>query len=476
MPKTSTDSAKIDWLLKHAVENIYPSKETLKKRLLSGEQLTFYYGIDPTGPTLHLGHMITMKKLAELQKLGHKIILLIGDFTAMIGDPTDKSATRKQLTREQVLKNCKRYKKQAARILDFKGKNPVDLKYNSKWLAKMNFADIVDLASHFTVQQLLERDMFEKRFKGQIICPKCNAQFVSPVRISFRGPIPKDEEEGTGVTRVDSTISEVKCPACGEQMGGHLSRDRDSQDFISKYIVKPKPIYLHEFMYPLMQGYDSVAMNVDGEVGGNDQTFNMLAGRTLLKQVKGKEKYVITNVLLADATGKKMGKTEGNMIALTDSPEDMYGKVMSWTDGMIVPGYRLCTDLPEADVKDIAKKIEAGENPMAFKRDLAYRIVVWLMGEKSADQAAEHFMSIHSKRGLPTEIPEHKVSNSRILLVDALVESKLCSSKSDARRLVSQGAVRVADQIFTDYDAELFVEKTGLIIQKGKRHFVKLIV
>ena len=164
------------------------------------------------------------------------------------------------------------------------------------------------------------------------------------------------------------------------------------------------------------------------------------------------------------------------MIALTDSPEDMYGKVMSWTDGMIVPGYRLCTDLPEADVKDIAKKIEAGENPMAFKRDLAYRIVVWLMGEKSADQAAEHFMSIHSKRGLPTEIPEHKVSNSRILLVDALVESKLCSSKSDARRLVSQGAVRVADQIFTDYDAELFVEKTGLIIQKGKRHFVKLIV
>jgi len=404
MPKTSTDSAKIDWLLKHAVENIYPSKEAFKKRLLSGEQLTFYYGIDPTGPTLHLGHMITMKKLAELQKLGHKIILLIGDFTAMIGDPTDKSATRKQLTREQVLENCKRYKKQAACILDFKGKNPVDLKYNSKWLAKMNFADIVDLASHFTVQQLLERDMFENRMK------------------------------------------------------------------------ESKPIYMHEFMYPLMQGYDSVAMNVDGEVGGNDQTFNMLAGRTLLKQVKGKEKYVITNALLADATGKKMGKTEGNMIALTDSPEDMYGKVMSWTDGMIVPGYRLCTDLPEVDVKDIAKKIEAGENPMVFKRDLAYRIVVWLEGEESADQAAEHFTSIHSKHELPAEIPEHKVSSPRILLVDALVESKLCSSKSDARRLVSQGAVRVADQIFTDYDAELFVEKTGLIIQKGKRHFVKLIV
>lgn len=164
------------------------------------------------------------------------------------------------------------------------------------------------------------------------------------------------------------------------------------------------------------------------------------------------------------------------MIALTDSPEDMYGKVMSWTDEMIVPGYRLCTDLAEAEIKSMEKQIEAGENPMTFKRDLAHRIVAWLENEQAADRAAEQFTSIHSKHELPDEIPEHRVSNPQILLVDALVESGLCSSKSEARRLIGQGAVRVDDQVFDDYDAELFVEKTGLVIQKGKRHFVKLIV
>jgi tyrosyl-tRNA synthetase len=399
MPKVSTDKNKIDWLLNHAVENVYPSKAEVKKLLESGKQLKIYYGVDPTGPTLHLGHLITMKKLAELQQLGHKVILLIGDFTAMIGDPTDKAATRKQLTREEVLANCKQYKKQASVILDFDGSNAVELRYNSEWLAKMSFADVVELASHFTVQQMLERDMFETRI-----------------------------EEG-------------------------------------------KPVHLHEFMYPLMQGYDTVALDVDGEIGGNDQTFNMLAGRTLMKEIKNKEKFVITNALLTDPSGKKMGKTEGNMIALSDAPEDMFGKVMSWTDGMIVPGYKLCTDASKEEVALIEAGIKAGENPMTFKRELAKRVVAWLCGEDAAERAAAQFSAVHQKGERPDEIPELKVKGS-MSLVDALVESELCSSKSDARRQIEQGGVKVDDEVVKDVAASV---AKGSVIQKGKRHFVKLV-
>ncbi|MFA6355172.1 MAG: tyrosine--tRNA ligase, partial [Candidatus Paceibacterota bacterium] len=235
-------------LLTRGISSIYPNREFLENKIKKGEKLTIYLGIDPTGPTLHLGHAIPIKKLSELQKAGHKIILLMGDFTAMIGDPTDKGAARKQLTHKQVMTNLKNYKKQASSLISFTGKNPAQIKFNSKWLGKMNFEEVLSLASNMTVQQMLERDMFKKRV----------------------------EEE--------------------------------------------KPIYLHEFMYPLMQGYDSVAMKVDGEIGGNDQTFNMLCGRDLMKTISGKEKFVITMKLLEDNSGKKMGKTEGNMIALSDTP------------------------------------------------------------------------------------------------------------------------------------------------------------
>src|SRR3989339_591169 len=262
---------KINELLTRGVENIYPKKDFLEAKLKSGKPITLYTGYDPTAPTLHIGHGITMMKLRQFQDLGHKVIMLIGDFTGMIGDPTDKGAARQKLTREQVLANCKNYQEQASSILNFEGANPVAVKYNSEWLGKMNFAGILELTSHFTVQRMMERDMFEKR-----------------------------QEEN-------------------------------------------KPIYLHEFLYPVMQAYDSVAMEVDGEVGGNDQTFNMLAGRDLMKDLQGKEKFVLTMKLLVDSTGKKMGKSEGNMIALADKPEDMFGKVMSWTDEMILKGFELCT-------------------------------------------------------------------------------------------------------------------------------------
>ncbi|MEK7473436.1 MAG: tyrosine--tRNA ligase [Patescibacteria group bacterium] len=399
MSKVSTDEKKIDWLLNHAVENVYPSKAEVKKLLESGTRLTVYFGIDPTGPTLHLGHFINFRRLALFQELGHKVILLIGDFTATIGDPTDKAAVRKPLTREKVLANCKLYKDQAARALNFKGSNAVELMFNSEWLGKMKFADVLDLSSHFTVQQMLERDMFQTR----------------------------------------------------------LSEGR--------------PIHLHEFLYPLMQGYDSVAMDVDGEIGGNDQTFNMLAGRTLMKQLKNKEKFVIANTLLIDPTGKKMGKSEGNMIALTDAPEDIYGKVMSWTDGMIVPGLKLCTDASDEEIKKIETAMKKRENPMAFKRDLALRVVGWLVGEKEGARAAEHFTNVHQKHATPDEVPELKMKD-RMSLVDALVASGLCSSKSDARRQIEQGGVKVDDEMVKDPNTNV---RKGFVIQKGKRHFVKLV-
>lgn len=400
MAKVSTDKNKIDWLLSHGVEHVYPSVDALRAKLSKGERIRLYLGIDPTGPTLHLGHAIQLKKLAELQELGHEVILLIGDFTAMIGDPTDKSATRKPLTRKEVLANCKLYEKQASKILAFKGPNPVKIAFNSKWLAKMSFADVVELSSHFTVQQMVERDMFEKRI-----------------------------EEG-------------------------------------------KPVHLHEFLYPLMQGYDSVAMDVDLEVGGNDQTFNMLAGRDLQRSMKNREKLVITMKLLADPSGKKMGKTEGNIVAFTDTPEDMYGKVMSWTDGMIVPSFALCTSATDEEVKAIEKAITAGENPMVFKRDLAKRIVTWLADATAAEQAAAQFSSVHQKGEKPEEMPEWKMIANEMSLVDALVVTGICTSKTDARRQIEQGGVKVDDEVVKDVASTI---AKGSTIQKGKRHFVKLV-
>src|SRR3989339_1916383 len=337
-----TDSSKIDHLLFRGIEAVYPSKDFLEARLKEGKQLTLYLGMDPTGPNLHMGHAIVLRKMREFQDLGHKLIILIGDFTGMIGDPTDKSATRVGLTREQVLENATNYKEQASKLVSFEGENAAELKYNSEWLEKMNFADIVELASHFTVQQLLERYMFEKRM-----------------------------EEG-------------------------------------------KPIHLHEFMYPVMQGYDCVVMDVDGEVGGNDQTFNMLAGRTLMKDLKNKEKFVLTTKLLVDASGKKMGKTEGNMVSLSDKPEDMFGKVMSWTDEMMDKGFELCTTLPMNEVK----KLEAiMPNPRDRELKLAYEVVKTFLGEKFAKAAQENFHRVFQEKSKPQEIPELKPSATDIITV-----------------------------------------------------------
>lgn len=397
MSKINTDAKKIEELLSRGVENVYPNKAFLEKRLKSGEQLSLYTGYDPTAPTLHIGNAITMMKLRQFQELGHKVIMLIGDFTGLVGDPTDKTATRRQQTREEVMKNCAGWKKQAAAILEFSGTNPVEIKYNSDWLAKLKFADVVDLASNFTVQRMLERDMFEKRIRDE------------------------------------------------------------------------KPIYLHEFLYPLMQGYDSVAMDVDGEIGGNDQTFNMLAGRDLMKALKNKEKFVLTTKLLVDTTGKKMGKSEGNIVALTDTPEEMFGKVMSWTDGMIINGFELCTALSMEEIKKIENELSGGANPRDLKIRLAREVVKTFIGEKEAEKSEDYFISTFSQKHTPNELPEVVARD----IISALVESNICKSKSEARQVIDQGGVKINDNKVGagDYSAAL---KSGDVVQKGSRWFVRI--
>ncbi len=368
-PRVSTNEADIDLFLSRGLENVFPGKDMLKKALMSGKRLSFYLGIDPTGPTLHMGHAIPMAKLAELQALGHDIILLMGDFTAMIGDPTDKSATRKRLTRAEVLKNLASYKKQAQTFLSFSGKNPARIEFNSTWLGKMSFSDVVDLASHTTVQQMLERDMFEKRLEEK------------------------------------------------------------------------KPIYLHEFLYPLMQGYDSVALDVDGEIGGNDQTFNMLSGRDLLKVFKNKEKFVIATRLLVDPTGKKMGKSEGNMITMADSARDMFGKVMSWPDSMIISGFELCTRVPLDQIEKEKESIASGANPRDAKIHLASAVVEIYHGIKEANKAREDFFTIFSKKSIPEDAKTVTVDKNTSLC-EILKEQGLVASNTEYRRLVAGGSIK----------------------------------
>lgn len=388
-------------LVSRGIESVYPSKEYVLSRLTEGKKLKVYLGIDPTGPTLHLGHMIAIKKLAEFQKMGHQAILLIGDFTAMIGDPTDKLAARKQLTKKEVQKNLKLYVKQAEVFLSFKGANKALVCYNSAWLGKMKFEDVLSLASHMTVDQMLKRDMFERRMK-------------------------------------------------------------DGQ-----------PVYIHEFMYPLMQGYDSVALDVDGEIGGNDQMFNMLVGRTLLKQLKNKEKFVMTVKLFSDSSGKKMGKTEGNMVSLLDTPFDMFGKIMSWSDGMILSGFELCTNLSLSELEEISKNISKGDlPPRDAKMLLGYEIVKIYHGEKKAGLAQSEFVKTFQKKEIPDDVPCAKVSRGEFL-VDIFIREDILKSKNEFRRLLSEGAVTnaVTKEKITDVSFQI---EFDTVYKIGKHRFLSV--
>lgn len=391
---------KIKEVLEKGVEKVYPSKQALEKVLKSGKKIRLYCGYDPTASSLHIGHAITLRKLAQFQKLGHEVIMLIGDFTGMIGDPTDKTAARRRLSRKEVNHNLKNYKKQASKILKFSGRNPAKVMFNSKWNDKLNFINLIELASNFTVQQMLVRDMFQERLK------------------------------------------------------------------------RKRPIYLHEFLYPLTQAYDNVAMDVDLEVGGSDQTFNMLCGRNLMKILRKKDKFVLTTKLLTDPRGQKMGKTEGNIIPLDEKPKEMYGKIMAWPDSLIFSGFELCTDLSLKEINEIK---EQKNNPRDDKAGLAHEIVSIHHGRTAALKAEKEFNKIFREKKLPTRIPTFKITRKKsVKIIEFLTECGLALSKSETKRLIEQGAVRVDNRPIRHWKQRTIL-RPGMVLKVGKRKFIKLI-
>jgi tyrosyl-tRNA synthetase len=402
MAKVITDEKLVDEFLERGVEAIFPSREALKEKLMSGEKIKLYCGFDPSAPSLHIGNAIQINKLAQFQELGHEVIFLIGDFTGMIGDPTDKTAARKKLTRKEVLHNAEKYTDQASTYLSFSGKNPAKVLYNSEWNDKVSFKDLIEITSNFTVQQMIQRDMFQERLKEK------------------------------------------------------------------------KPIFLHEFLYPVAQGYDSVAMDVDLEIGGNDQMFNMLCGRDLMKAVKNKEKFVLTTKLLADKEGRKMGKSEGNVVWLGDSAQDMFGKVMSWPDGIIGIGFEICTNIPYEEVKKVYKDLENSDiNPRDLKIKLAFEITRINHGEKEAQDAQKYFEKVFSKKEMPEEVMMIEIKEGENI-IEVLVKSKMAESKSDARRKIEQGGVSIGGEIVAYFQMNLDKTVDGKIIKVGKRHFRKI--
>ncbi len=396
----------IDELLTRSVREILPSREAFKARLMTGEKLRFYIGTDATGTSLHLGHSTNYLVLEKFRQLGHEVIFLVGDFTSRIGDPTDKGAARTQLTREEVVANVKTWTDQVRPIINLDdAENPVKIMYNHDWLAKLTFEDIIGIASHFTVQQMIERDMFEKRLAEQ------------------------------------------------------------------------KPIYLHEFFYPLMQGYDSVAMDVDVELCGSDQTFNALAGRTLQRKFNNKDKFVFVTTLLENPkTGEKMmSKSMGTGVFLDASPADMFGGVMAQPDENM---RQLFTDTTLLSLPEI-EAILAEEHPLAVKKRLAFEITKLYHGEAKAAEAAEAFAAQFQKREVPEDIKTVTLEarDAGIDLITALVESGLLPSRTEARRKIEEGAVYVNGEKVTDREYVLAPDtlKAGALI-KFSRFYVNVTI
>lgn len=399
---TIIDEAQIAEFTTRGIAEIYPSADELANELSSGRQLHAYMGIDPTAPDMHVGHVSQLRKLRSLQSMGHQITLLIGDFTAMIGDPTDRSAGRVKLSRDQVLENAEGYKEQAGRIIDFDDStNPANLRYNSEWLGKMDFADVLELASEFTVQQMLARSSFKNRI---------------------------DEE---------------------------------------------KPVGLHEFLYPMMQGWDSVALDVDIELGGSDQIFNMLVGSELLRRHKDKQKFTVAGTILADPSGRKIGKTEGNMVTINDLPEVMFHKVMRWGDAIAAHALELCTTVSMSEIRDIERAVETGQmSGLEAKTYLARTFVEELHGPAAVEPAEAAYVAISSKNAeLPIDnMTELTVSESEDM-VSILVRSGLAASKSAARRLIEGGGVRLnGETVSSDWAmGSSTAEGQPSVLQVGKR-------
>jgi tyrosyl-tRNA synthetase len=401
--RVNTDSKEIEQVLARGVVAIYPGRKSLEKALKAGKRLRIYNGIDPSTPNIHLGNAISLWKMRRFQDLGHKTVLLIGDFTGRIGDPSGKRAMRIQLSHQQVLQNAKTYKKQAAKILDFEsGTNPCEIKLNSEWLGKLSNKEIVELSSHFTVQRLMERDLFQKRLKEK------------------------------------------------------------------------KPIGLHEFLYPLYQGYDSVAMDVDMEIGGEDQTFNMLAGRDLVKIYRNKEKFVLTVPLLEGTDGRKMSKSWANVINITDNAGDMFGKLMSLSDDLIIKYFTLCTNVSLREIDKLEKDLRSSKiNPKEAKTKLAEEIVSTYYGRKVARVVGKEFERVFKAKKLPRVIAEVKIKEKKLNILDLLAKTRLASSRSEAKRLVLQKGVKIDGETEDDWRRIIEIKKNQ-VLQVGRRKFVKV--
>ena len=382
----------IDEILTRIVANIIPSREKLESLLKSDKKLNVYFGIDPTFTRIHLGNAVPLRKLQAFVETGHNVTFLIGDFTALIGDTSDKDSERPVLTYEQIKSNFQMYKNHASKIVDF---SKVKVRYNHEWLSKLNFKDVVKLTRHFSLNDFISRELIKRRLS-----------------------------EGTSVS-------------------------------------------LPEVLYPVMQGYDSYFMDTDIQIGGTDQVFNMQAGRTLQKKLRNKESFIIETTFPLEGTdGRKMSKSWGNAVWLDDPPEEMYGKLMSLKDELIVQYLNLATSLSSEEIENKTKV--AKENPLKVKKELAFQVVKELHSEKDAEKAQDNFENTFQKRDLPQEPETLEISKNKTL-VDAV--AKHIGSKSEAKRLLSQKAIEVNEKVVTEPGLEL---KGGEVLKIGKKIFVRI--
>jgi tyrosyl-tRNA synthetase len=375
-------------------------RSELRARLQEGRSLRIYCGYDPTAPDIHLGHTVTMRKLRQFQDLGHEVTFLIGTGTGLIGDPSDKDTSRPQRTEEELRENARTYAEQAFKILD---RDKTLIRYNSEWLSPLKFADVVKLASHFTVQQFLTRDNFSKRY------------------------------------------------------------------------AKGDPIWLHEFFYALMQGYDAVAMETDVQIGATEQLFNLLAGRKLQEAYGQKPQICLTLPILVGTDGHmRMSKSTGNYIGVDEAPEEQYGKVMSIPDEAMLQFYELVTRFSPAEIAEIKTALESGKlHPRDAKMKLAREIVSIFHGDAAAAQAEEHFKTVFQQHDLPEDMPEYRLE-APMGLIDLMRAAGIAGSNREMRRLIEQGGVKLDGEVVQNVEATVAPGQAE-ILQVGKRRFVRLV-
>lgn len=394
--KINTNPQKIEEILSRGTEDIIDKKH-LRHELLSGKKLNIKFGIDPTGPKIHLGRATQLMKLRDFQDLGHKIILIIGDFTAMVGDASDKTAMRRPLSSRKIKENMKDYLPQIGRILDLK---KADVRYNSEWLSKLKVKELIEICMHFTAQQMIQRRNFKERW-----------------------------EQG-------------------------------------------KEIGLHELLYPVFQGYDSVVIKADLEVGGFDQLFNLKAGREMQRLFNQEPQDIITLKMIYGLDGRKMSTSWGNVINISDDPKDMFGKIMSLRDELIAGYFESCTRVPLAGIRSVLKSV----SPKDVKKRLAKEIITNFYSEKEAEGAEKEFEKIFEKKKLPSEIKEVKIKARKLNILDLLVSAKLAKSKAEAKRVVEQGGVKIikGKKSIIEKDRKKIITIENMVLQSGKRNFVKI--